>query len=661
MIWLGSISKVRAFNHSAICVLLLVQVTLLLRDQLSADGSWGYWFQMSIPFSLGFLSICMGLILKIVEPDSEKPKIKSLVDPLLLIMLVATISISIYVKRPLESFGNELWNGFGLLVLIITVLVSGFIVLRRYKPHENIIRGLFLGILILDLPTFLQPPGGIININDATYHVLDEFLAPYNGFFPHSTYAPSYTAMFGWLIWPVRFLNPPPQLVMFLVIVLANIFLIGIPVLIAAAVKLLDRRNSFLLVLVATCSFMVLSGDTNSASTVLSGFSTYGRFLLPLFGLFLLSKSAMTRNESRQKTWFVFSGVIASITLFNNADFGLSYVIAAFIGLSTIAIFYKRIRRVFLCYLLGFVAFSFFYLTILYVFANGFSLKMYITLVLLGQSGDIYFFKMDHLGPHLIIFIVTSGLLTLTVLSLRRAQRHLVDVTSLATEITSIVSSLWTLALLIMFSVRPIVPFGAQQLLIPTSLNLFLIYTYIRKDGIPNRIHHVESKYLDLLPLLFILVLPFASSVQLPNPIDEMKRVAGHARHVNWSGSELRPPADGWTDEILSAQGTLHHPEQWLNAVKNYSKDHVNEIQNTAYFGYMGNTVELITGIKNVTGIAGPEHLRFGSEFENWACGPILQKMPIKIIAYGTEVPCDGLTLLGTDPSGILQIYAVNP
>ena len=602
----------------------------------------------------------MGLKITSVEAESKKSKTYLLVELLFPIVLIATISLAIYVKRPLESFGNELWNGFGLLVLILTVLISGLILLLNCKLHKNILRGILFGILILDFPTFLQPPGGIININDATYHVLDEFLAPYNGFFPHSTYTPSYTAMFGWLIWPFRLINPSPQFIMFLVIALANMFLIGIPILIAATVKSLDRRNSFLLVLVATCSFIVVSGDTNGASTVLSSFSTYGRFLLPLVGLFLLSRSALTRNEVTQKIRFGLSGVIASVTLFNNADFGLSYVIAAFIGLSTIAIFYKQTRQIFLCYMLGFIAFTTIYLAILYVFANGFSLKMYITLVLLGQSGDIYFFKMDHLGPHLIIFMVTSGLLTLTVLSLRRSHRDLVGAISLATEITSIVSSLWTLALLLMFSVRPIVPFGAQQLLIPTSLNMFLIVQYLRQDNLKKQSQVRAREFLQALPLLLVLVLPFAASVQLPNPVDELKRVTGHARHVNWSTSDLRPPADGWTEQILSDQGTLHYPDQWLNAIKNYAKDHAGEMQNTAYFGYMGNTVQLITGIENVTGLAAPEHLRFGIKFENWACAPIRHKKPMKIIAYGTKVPCVGLTYLGNDSSGLLQIYAVN-
>jgi len=657
----GSASYVRALNRSAICALLVVQVTLFLRDQLSVENSWGYWFQMSIPFSLGIFSVCMGLILKIGESDSKNSKSSLLVEPILPIVLILTIGIAIYVKRPLESFGSELWNGFGLPVFILTLFTSGLMLLFSHKVHRNVFRGICLGILILDFPTFLQPPGGIININDATYHVLDEFLAPFNGFFPDSTYTPSYTAMFGWLIWPVRFFHPSSQFVMLLVIVLANVFLIGIPILVAAAIKQLDKRNSFLLVLTATSSFIVVSGETNGASTVLSSFSTFGRFLPPLFGLFLLSKSATTRNEFRQKIWFVSSGAVASITFFNNADFGLSYVIASFLGLSVIAIFYKRTRGILLCYVFGFVAFAATYLAILYVFADGFSLKMYITLVLLGQSGDIYFFKMDHLGPHLIIFMIVSSLLTLTILSLRQARRDLDHANSLATEITSVVASLWTLALLLMFSVRPIVPFGAQQLLIPTSLNLFLIYTYLRKDEFKNQFPNAGRKYVQAFPFLLILVLPFSSSIQLPNPVDEIKRVTGHARYFKWSSSDLRPPADGWTDVILSAQGTLHYPDQWLNAIKNYANDHASEMQDTAYFGYMGNTVQLITGIENVTGLAAPEHLRFGIKFENWACAPIIRKKPMKIISYGTKVPCVGLTLLGNDASGLLQIYEVNP
>jgi len=661
MIWPSSTSTVKAFNRSAITSLLVVQVTLLLRDLLAAEGFLGYWFQMSIPFSLGICAICIGLMMKVVKLELRNSRVESIFELLSAIVLVATICFSIYVRRPLDGFGDELWNGFGPLVLFLAVLTTTAVFFLKNTPGKNMLRGLLVALLLLELPTFLQPPGGIININDTTYHVLDEFLAQYNGFFPHSTYLPTYTAMFGWLIWPVRFINPSPQLVMFLVIAFANVFMLGIPLLIASTVKSLDSRGSFLLVLVATCTFMVLSGDTNGASTVLSGFSTFGRFLLPLCGLFLFSKSASTSSECRRKTLFGLSGVVSSITFFNNADFGFSYVIAGFIGLSTVAIFYKSMRGKFLCYLLGFVAFTSMYLIILYVFAEGFSLQMYITLVLIGQSGDIYFFKMDHLGPHLIIFMVTSGLLTLAVMSLRSSQRELIGSRTLALAVTSIISSLWTLALLLMFSVRPIIPFGAQQLLIPTALNLFLIFIYLGRNEFLNEIDLIKRRNFLVLPLLLIFVLPFASSLQLPNPFDEIKRVSGHARHTDWSTSNLRPPADGWTDAILSAQGTLHHPEQWLNAIKNYANEHAGEIQNTAYFGYMGNTVELLTGIKNVTAISGPEHMRFGRKFEDWACSPILQRKPIKVIAYGNPYPCGSLTLLGNDASGLLQIYSVNP
>jgi hypothetical protein len=163
------------------------------------------------------------------------------------------------------------------------------------------------------------------------------------------------------------------------------------------------------------------------------------------------------------------------------------------------------------------------------------------------------------------------------------------------------------------------------------------------------------------LPMMILLVLPFAAVLQMPNPIEEAKRVSGHARHANWTSNPLRSPADGWTPDILRQQGTLHYPQSWLTAIEEYARLNASTIQNTGYFGYMGNTVELITGIENLTGISGPEHMRFGVDFEKWACSPIEREKPHTLIVFGAVVPCKSLILTGSDGSGLLQIYLVAP
>jgi hypothetical protein len=210
-----------------------------------------------------------------------------------------------------------------------------------------------------------------------------------------------------------------------------------------------------------------------------------------------------------------------------------------------------------------------------------------------------------------------------------------------------------------MFAVRPIIPFATQQLLIPMIVNFMLIGVIVFKNEPWNRERATFGQLLRIAPLLLVLSLPLASIIQVPSPIDEAKRVVGHARHPDWSSTPGRAPADGWTPTILRQQGTLHHPEAWLEAIENFAASYRGDLENVGYFGYMGNTVQLITGIHNVMGVSGPEHMRFGSYFEQMGCAPIGRIQPKIVLVYASPVPCANLKFLGSDKSGILQIYLV--
>jgi uncharacterized oligopeptide transporter (OPT) family protein len=83
--------------------------------------------------------------------------------------------------------------------------------------------------------------------------------------------------MFGWIIYPLRFLDLSAAFVMLVVICVANLMFVAIPAFIAGVVKSIDKEISFVAVLLAASSIMAISGETNGSSTLLSGFSTFGR------------------------------------------------------------------------------------------------------------------------------------------------------------------------------------------------------------------------------------------------------------------------------------------------------------------------------------------------------------------------------------------------
>jgi hypothetical protein len=574
---------------------------------------------------------------------------------------------SIATTVPFNDIPNELWEGFGPWVACIAIFLAAVqISIMRAQRKDQIFRSgkklaYALGLLIylLYLPTFVQSPGGIININDTTYHVLDEMLAPLSGQLPHSTYMPTYTAMFGWVIAPLANIGLSASELMAVVIAFANIFFVSIPILIALTVKRLEPRTSLFMLPLMVIPLMGISGPMNGSSTILSGFSTFGRFFFPYFTTALGVIALTSIPRPRRIPWFVIFGVASAVTLLNNADFCFSFVVATLLSLLTAKLTRQIDASILRRFFAGFFGFLIVYESILVAAGRGFDLRMYSSLVILGQRGDLYFYEMAKFGPHILVFISAVAAVALGVGRSKIARTDLNMRRSVALNVALLQSGLWTLALLMMFAVRPIIPFATQQLLIPMIVNFMLIGVIVFKNEPWNRERATFGQLLRIAPLLLVLSLPLASIIQVPSPIDEAKRVVGHARHPDWSSTPGRAPADGWTPTILRQQGTLHHPEAWLEAIENFAASYRGDLENVGYFGYMGNTVQLITGIHNVMGVSGPEHMRFGNYFEQMGCAPIGRIQPKIVLVYASPVPCANLKFLGSDKSGILQIYLV--
>ena len=641
-----------------------VQVVLTLRELNSRSVLYAKILQLALPPIFGLIAILVSRFRSQIQIfSSTQFKGVAIVDAAVVLIVLSSISVTI----PFKDIPNELWEGFGPWVTFLTVLtVVSYVSLTRLRRSNRLLRlgrkftySLCLIGYLLYMPTFIQSPGGIININDTTYHVLDEMLAPLSGELPHSTYMPTYTAMFGWIIAPLAHIGLSATALMTIVIAYANILFISIPILIALMIKRIEPRASLFMLPLMVIPLMGISGPMNGSSTILSGFSTFGRFFFPYFTT-ALGVIALTSIHRTTKTpWLVLFGIASSITLLNNADFCFSFVVATLLALLAAKLTGQIDGAILRRFLTGFFGFLLVYVSILMAAGRGFDVRMYSSLVLLGQRGDLYFYEMAKFGPHLLIFISAVAALALGITRSRAARTDMDSKKTVALNVALLQSGLWTLALLMMFAVRPIIPFATQQLLIPMIVNFLLIGVVVFENGLWSRRRVTIEQMLRTIPILLVLSLPIASIIQAPNPVDEAKRVVGHARHPDWSSTPGRAPADGWTPNILRQQGTLHHPEAWLEAIEAFASSYKGNLENVGYFGYMGNTVQLITGIHNVMGVSGPEHMRFGSYFEQMGCAPINRIRPKIVLVYASPVPCTNLQFLASDKSGILQIFLV--
>jgi len=136
------------------------------------------------------------------------------------------------------------------------------------------------------------------------------------------------------------------------------------------------------------------------------------------------------------------------------------------------------------------------------------------------------------------------------------------------------------------------------------------------------------------LPFVMLGSLAVASVVQAPSPIDEWSRVFNRVRTSGWQTDGTRPMPDQWTTQQID----WLRPEDVRVAAEAIGPGSL------GYFGYMGNSVELATGINNLTRINSAEVLQIKGtrKLEELACREVDESQPDYIIVEGISFPCSG-------------------
>jgi hypothetical protein len=155
-----------------------------------------------------------------------------------------------------------------------------------------------------------------------------------------------------------------------------------------------------------------------------------------------------------------------------------------------------------------------------------------------------------------------------------------------------------------------------------------------------------------LLPLAFLVSLSAGSIYPTSNVVvgDELRRISGHyLNEIDWSSTPGRT-SYGWSREGLAVERNL------LSEIESRSKTYLQQGLQVGYFGVFGNTVELVTGVENLTGIPAPESLRFGENQQRLACVPVNGAMVDVIFIYDTTFPCAGYTQIDAFSNDLFRV-----
>jgi hypothetical protein len=628
----------RIFNRVAI----LGFGILILASAISGTEST-LNFRLLTPVVVAILSVISSIRLC----NSRKSGLFVLVESAIsvLLVLLSLLQIDEVGKRYVDS-----WAGFG-LIPTGAILISSFVVVWIWKqrPTQHVVVGLQDVIksactvfFLLYLPVFIQPSNGLLNFGDTTYHVLDEMLAPLTGKVPYFDYSPQYTAMFGWLLYPITWLGLSPQGQMTTVLFMCNVFIALIPLIASLIVRRLFPSASFRVIIFCFVSVWCVSGQWNGSSVQLKEFAVFGRNL-PLVVAILALLVLLDEDGPRvQRTKAYGLGVVLGLVTLNNPDTGGTIALSILVALAIAAIrtpnFRQLIYRILLGISLSFTAYIGFGLFV----TNQFSIDSFVGIrtAALGlyEPSPLY-----ALGPHLIVVSIGASTLVSGLISLRSVLRRR---ESERIAIVQVALGLSICVLFIKFFARPITP-STPQFFVPVILAAMTLVLSSSFSMSPSR-----TKALVKFPLLLITLIPVGALLQVSNPIDEVRRITeDHLGETDWSTSPGRP-VDGWTVDHLN----LTYDELFLEVKRLFESLRLSE-EEVMYFGYHGNTVELNTGIKNGIGIPSPESIRFGGNQVRLACAPISQNLPIAVIVYDTEFPCDGYQRYPV--TGVKEIFRV--
>jgi hypothetical protein len=279
-------------------------------------------------------------------------------------------------------------------------------------------------------------------------------------------------------------------------------------------------------------------------------------------------------------------------------------------------------------------------------FSEGFSARSFLGLRL---AGNVYTnFEIQAIGAHIIF---TSAALTVLAICTRMIRVPYLSAVQKGRFILGLVSALWFLVALSKWLLQPR-PQSLPHTFAPFAILVLFLLGLYSEGGFQRKPKGTFWHF----PLSFILCLPVGAIWQIPNPVDEFRRIASdNSGSTSWS-STLGRPSDGYSENALATY------DNFLVIVREESKRlSANSDSDFGYFGPWGNTVELVTNVNNLVGIPSTESLRFGLSQVELACKPVSLYSPRLIVVYGTRFPCDGYAMSFKYPNTQFYLYVRDP
>jgi hypothetical protein len=553
--------------------------------------------------------------------------------------LIVLLSLS---YQPKAQF-PYLWHGYGVSVTFACALIlSTFVMIQKFRAERigylwsrissygSLICVAITGIVYL--PEVVQPQNGIINGSDATHQVIEEIVGPLVGNYPGVNYLGTYTTILGLPLVPLRVLGLSNGALMLAVIIWVNLLtlmtILGLYAILRAILPSLSKG----LTLLCVNAFVLVSGSWGSAASNVESLSMIpGRVCVPVVAGAVLVRSFRQKAKMPSTWWFAVAGALSALGALNNVEFGLPAAVAALVVV-TVATYRSQMGLVnMLSFVGGSISVALLYATFSFAVNGPYDFR-YRLGVYAGRRyspGEIF----PALSFHNIMLAIFVAAIVLGLIGMSGGSTWREELRAPST--LSVYGGIWGLLAFPYCAYRCVAGMymSTQIYLVPLLVAIAGIVGMTWKQ-MSHWLQHDLSTSLLALPLALVTALTLASVVQAPNPIDEWRRVTGRALNDGWSMSSGRAPANRWDTGKVD----------WLDlAVVNLAQREFSS-ESIGYFGYMGNSVELATGMRNYSRVNSGEVLSIvgNEQIRQLACARVEASGPRFLLVIGFQFPCRG-------------------
>jgi hypothetical protein len=561
------------------------------------------------------------------------------------------------IRRP-ESTYPGLWAGFGLqptataIAMAITAVFGPAdreLLISRKSMRVLVFIILPLVAIAPRLTLFIQPPNGLINLGDTSYHVLDEMLAPLSGLLAYGDYTPQYSGTLGWLLVPLSTLPVTGDQMMLATIILVNLLNLMVPLLVVAIARLAFPEFRRVLMFSAFVAIWTVCGSDLGYSVQIREFAHFGRYTASLFAMWLVLLAILADNKRHGWKQAFIAGLGLAYAALNNVDHGLTLSISSVIGVLLLFALACVSKRLVILLGIGFLTVVLAYLAVLTSFDQQFTVVSYLGLRSDALQGNVYGTtqQVSPFGPNL---LVVATPVALVAIAFRYIIRRKEGIPPPQVMFLMISTALWSFSLFI----KLVLAAGGNVVGLPAYfVTAFLGCVVLVGLGQPSRRGGRFFGKGVALPLVFLLSLSVGSIYPSTNVrvMDELKRITGrYVNTIDWSSTPGRN-SDGWSRKGLAIE------KNFLSEVESRATQYEDAGLSVGYFGVYGNTVELITGVQNLTGLAGPESMRFGIGQQELACRPVDRAGVKVIVVYDSIFPCRGYVKSDLLSDEILSVF----